>query len=234
MRRISPRLGQALPRSKHPPGAPRSSEPAHLEERKKKKNFCKVDDERQNKSLIKLLLTFPPPFSLFSDLPLSLFLCKPPSYLPPTTSHNELWENYPFFFSLICLHPPHLREKKRTLSALFVVSLSRSVSLGCTTPAGLAETFQKNCPPPPIFFFLLRLPNSPHKVKTTTSLQYIRNVSTLQSMLSQGSGVREHQWKYLQTTEARRFQGGGSCVSKQNIGFLSLKKGGGGSLCFTV
>lgn len=152
MRRISPRLGQALPRSKHPPGAPRSSEPAHLEERKKKKNFCKVDDERQNKSLIKLLLTFPPPFSLFSDLPLSLFLCKPPSYLPPTTSHNELWENYPFFFSLICLLPPHLREKKRTLSALFVVSLSRSVSLGAPPLLVSLKHFKKTVPPPPFFF----------------------------------------------------------------------------------
>lgn len=53
-------------------------------------------------------------------------------YCPPTTSHNEFWENY-HSFSLMSLGTSTssflLRQKqKRTRSSLFIVFLSRSAS----------------------------------------------------------------------------------------------------------
>lgn len=171
-------MGRAWPRSKRRPGVPRSSEAAHL-----KINLCKVDDERQNKLSNQIAARLPPPPPLlFSDLPFVSFSVN----CSPTTSHKEFWENFPYFsprpVSLLSTSTSSfLREREKIECSLHSFAVLLCLSVAPPLPGSLKH-FQ-NCPRPPFFF---SLPPPCDCQTITTTLQYIRNVSTLQSQ------IREH------------------------------------------
>lgn len=167
-------MGQAWPPSKRPPGVPRSSEAAHLEE---KKNFCKVDDERQNKSLIKLLLAFLPPPLLVSD-PSSLFLCKPPCTVLPQPATMNSGRTIPSFFHPSSVFPlststssfPPETEKKNVECSLH--SSAVPLCLSVAPPPTVSLKYFKNCP----LFFTSDCQTLPFENQTITSPQSIRTV----------------------------------------------------------
>lgn len=86
----------------------------------------------RDESRIKLLLAFLPSSS-FLVTSFCLSFSVKPLYLPPTTSHNEFWENYPFFLFHLSLPPE--REKKNIECSLhsFAVLLCLSVAPPATS-----------------------------------------------------------------------------------------------------